>query len=114
MNATISGTMQGIITAFAAVGIDPTHFNLQPGVGLHRLLLTVTVWLKGLGAASSTDIRVGDRTYCLRHSRLVQINRDYLGGNHEKSNVVDYYSAELDQFGPRAEHQGRSVPPVGS
>ncbi len=28
--AGIAGAANGVMTGFAAVGIDPTHFNLQP------------------------------------------------------------------------------------
>ena len=31
--ATISNTAGKILTGFAAVGIDPQHFNLQAGIG---------------------------------------------------------------------------------
>jgi hypothetical protein len=31
--AAVSGGANGIITGFAAIGIDPDHFNLQAGVG---------------------------------------------------------------------------------
>ena len=31
--AAISGGAGGVLTGFAAVGIDPQHFNLQAGVG---------------------------------------------------------------------------------
>jgi hypothetical protein len=31
--AAISGAAGGVLTGFAAVGIDPQHFNLQTGVG---------------------------------------------------------------------------------
>ena len=31
--AAISGAAGGILTGFAAVGIDPQHFNLQSGMG---------------------------------------------------------------------------------
>jgi hypothetical protein len=31
--AAISGAAGGVLTGFAAVGIDPTHFNLQAGIG---------------------------------------------------------------------------------
>lgn len=31
--AAISGASGGILTGFAAVGIDPQHFNLQAGIG---------------------------------------------------------------------------------
>jgi hypothetical protein len=31
--AAISGASGGVLTAFAAVGIDPQHFNLQAGMG---------------------------------------------------------------------------------
>ncbi len=31
--AAIAGAANGVITGFAAVGIDPAHFNLQAGLG---------------------------------------------------------------------------------
>jgi hypothetical protein len=31
--AAISGAAGGVLTGFAAVGIDPQHFNLQTGTG---------------------------------------------------------------------------------
>jgi hypothetical protein len=31
--AAISGASGGVLTGFAAVGIDPQHFNLQSGIG---------------------------------------------------------------------------------
>jgi hypothetical protein len=31
--AAISGAAGGVLTGFAAVGIDPQHFNLQAGAG---------------------------------------------------------------------------------
>lgn len=31
--AAVSGGAGGILTGFAAVGIDPQHFNLQAGIG---------------------------------------------------------------------------------
>ena len=31
--AAISGAAGGVLTGFAAVGIDPAHFNLQAGIG---------------------------------------------------------------------------------
>jgi hypothetical protein len=31
--AAISGAAGGMLTGFAAVGIDPQHFNLQAGIG---------------------------------------------------------------------------------
>ncbi len=33
MAAAISGGAGGVLTGFAAVGIDPQHFNLQTGMG---------------------------------------------------------------------------------
>jgi len=31
--AAVSGAAGGVLTSFAAVGIDPQHFNLQAGMG---------------------------------------------------------------------------------
>ena len=49
--AAIAGAANGVITGFAAVGIDPAHFNLQ--AGLHS-----TVAVAGASAAMSAMIGV--------------------------------------------------------
>jgi hypothetical protein len=38
---TISGGVGGVLTGFAAIGIDPDHFNLAAGLGFHNLLKIV-------------------------------------------------------------------------
>lgn len=47
--ASIAGAANGVITGFAAVGIDPAHFNLQAG-------LKATLALAGVSAAMSAII----------------------------------------------------------
>jgi hypothetical protein len=47
--AGIAGGANGVITGFAAVGIDPSHFNLQ--AGLHSTL--------AIAAVSARDYRSG-------------------------------------------------------
>jgi hypothetical protein len=49
--AAIAGAANGVITGFAAVGIDPAHFNLQSG--LHP-----TLAMAGASAAMSAIIGV--------------------------------------------------------
>jgi hypothetical protein len=49
--AAIAGAANGVMTGFAAVGIDPAHFNLQSG--LHS-----TIAVAGASAAMSSIIGV--------------------------------------------------------
>jgi hypothetical protein len=49
--AAIAGGANGVITGFAAVGIDPTHFNLQAG-------LRATLAIAGVSALMSSIIGV--------------------------------------------------------
>jgi hypothetical protein len=49
--AGISGAANGVVTGFAAIGIDPSHFNLQ--AGLHH-----TLQLGGISAAISAILGV--------------------------------------------------------
>jgi len=49
--AAISGGANGIVTGFAAIGIDPNHFNLA--AGLHSTLV-----LGGVSAAISSILGV--------------------------------------------------------
>jgi len=51
MAAAIAGAANGVITGFAAVGIDPAHFNLQAG-------LKSTLAIAGVSAAMSAIIGV--------------------------------------------------------
>ena len=49
--AAIAGGANGVITGFAAVGIDPSHFNLQAG-------LNSTLAIAGVSAIMSSIIGV--------------------------------------------------------
>ena len=49
--AAVSGGANGIVTGFAAIGIDPNHFNLQAG-------LSHTLALGGTSAAISAVLGV--------------------------------------------------------
>ena len=49
--AAIAGGANGIVTGFAAIGIDPNHFNLQAG-------LRHTLTLGGVSAAISAILGV--------------------------------------------------------
>src|SRR5580658_435612 len=46
--AAIAGSANGIITGFAAVGIDPSHFNLQAGFRNTMSLATVSAAMSGI------------------------------------------------------------------
>lgn len=39
----ISGAAGGVLNAFAAMGIAPNAFNLQPGIGMHHTLYLMGV-----------------------------------------------------------------------
>jgi hypothetical protein len=46
--AAIAGAANGVITGFAAVGIDPSHFNLQAGLKSTLAIAGVSAILSGL------------------------------------------------------------------
>jgi len=51
--ASIAGAANGVITGFAAVGIDPAHFNLQAGLKPTLAIAGVSAAMSGLiGAAA--------------------------------------------------------------
>lgn len=52
--AAISGAAGGVLTGFAAVGIDPQHFNLQTGMG---------ATLRIAGAAALINAVIGVAAY---------------------------------------------------
>ncbi|MDE3117076.1 MAG: hypothetical protein KGL26_15855 [Pseudomonadota bacterium] len=60
--AAISGGANGIVTGFAAIGIDPNHFNLQAGIR-HTLVIG--------GASAAISAVLGVALY-LRQSPIPQ------------------------------------------
>ena len=46
--AAIAGSAHGIITGFAAVGIDPMHFNLQAGLRATLAIAMVSAAMSGI------------------------------------------------------------------
>jgi hypothetical protein len=51
--AAIAGAANGVITGFAAVGIDPSHFNLQAGLKSTLAIAGVSALMSALiGAAA--------------------------------------------------------------
>ena len=46
--AAIAGAANGVMTGFAAVGIDPTHFNLQAGLKPTLAIAGVSALMSGL------------------------------------------------------------------
>jgi hypothetical protein len=46
--AAIAGAANGVITGFAAVGIDPTHFNLQAGLRPTLAIAGVSAVMSGI------------------------------------------------------------------
>src|SRR6266571_3713155 len=58
--AAISGGAGGVLTGFAAVGIDPQHFNLQAGMG-------ATLRIAAAAALINAVIAVAARVNRLKH-----------------------------------------------
>ena len=46
--AGIAGCANGVITGFAAVGIDPAHFNLQAGLRATLSIAAVSALMSGI------------------------------------------------------------------
>jgi hypothetical protein len=46
--AAIAGAANGVITGFAAVGIDPAHFNLQSGFRATLAIAAVSAGMSGI------------------------------------------------------------------
>ena len=46
--AAIAGAANGVITGFAAVGIDPAHFNLQSGLKATLGIASVSALMSGI------------------------------------------------------------------
>ncbi len=46
--AAIAGAANGVITGFAAVGIDPEHFNLQAGLRATLAIAGVSALMSGM------------------------------------------------------------------
>lgn len=46
--AAIAGAANGVITGFAAVGIDPAHFNLQAGLRATLSIAGVSAMMSGI------------------------------------------------------------------
>jgi hypothetical protein len=76
--AAIAGAANGVITGFAAVGIDPQHFNLQAG-------LKPTLAIAGVSALMSGIIGVA--AY-LKQSPLPQINEPRERGENGRDGAV--------------------------
>jgi hypothetical protein len=51
--AAITGAANGIITGFAAVGIDPSHFNLAAGFGNTISIASVSAGMSGIIAVAA-------------------------------------------------------------
>jgi hypothetical protein len=51
--AAIAGAANGIITGFAAVGIDPAHFNLQAGFRNTLAIAAVSAGMSGIIAVAA-------------------------------------------------------------
>jgi len=81
--AGIAGAANGIITGFAAVGIDPSHFNLQSG--FHN-----TLAIAGVSAGMSSIIAVA-----------AYLKQSPLPGETEPSTAGDEIRDHGDQSGAR-------------
>jgi len=51
--AAIAGAANGVITGFAAVGIDPAHFNLQAGFRNTLTIAAVSAGMSGIIAVAA-------------------------------------------------------------
>jgi hypothetical protein len=51
--ASIAGAANGVITGFAAVGIDPNHFNLQAGLHSTLAIAGVSARMSALSGAAA-------------------------------------------------------------
>lgn len=51
--AAIAGAANGVITGFAAVGIDPAHFNLQAGFRNTLTIAAVSAAMSGIIAVAA-------------------------------------------------------------
>ena len=51
--AAIAGGANGVITGFAAVGIDPQHFNLQAGLRSTLAIAAVSAVMSGIIAVAA-------------------------------------------------------------
>jgi hypothetical protein len=51
--AAIAGAANGVITGFAAVGIDPAHFNLQAGFCNTLTIAAVSAGMSGIIAVAA-------------------------------------------------------------
>lgn len=51
--AAIAGSANGVITGFAAVGIDPSHFNLQDGFHNTLAIACVSAAMSGVIAVAA-------------------------------------------------------------
>lgn len=64
--AAIAGAANGVITGFAAVGIDPAHFNLQTGFKPTLAIAGVSALMSGIiGVAAylkQSPLPAGDET----------------------------------------------------
>ncbi len=85
--AAIAGAANGVITGFAAVGIDPQHFNLQSGI-------KPTLGIAGVSAMMSGIIGVA--AY-LKQSPLPQTNERRERGEDGRDAAVraDYERTRL-------------------
>jgi hypothetical protein len=51
--AAIAGAANGVITGFAAVGIDPAHFNLQAGLRATLAIAGASAMMSGIIAVAA-------------------------------------------------------------
>jgi hypothetical protein len=95
--AAIAGSANGIITGFAAVGIDPMHFNLQAGLRATLAIAMVSATMSGI---------IGVAAY-LKQSPLPADSRD--GDERDARDDSDQHDVHDDEAVRAQQHDNRDA-----
>jgi hypothetical protein len=95
--AAIAGSANGIITGFAAVGIDPMHFNLQAGLRATLAIAMISAAMSGI---------IGVAAY-LKQSPLPADSRD--GDDRDARDDSDQHDVHDDEAVRAQQHDNRDA-----
>jgi hypothetical protein len=95
--AAIAGSANGIITGFAAVGIDPMHFNLQAGLRATLAIAMISAAMSGI---------IGVAAY-LKQSPLPADSRD--GDERGARDDSDQHDVHDDEAVRAQQHDNRDA-----
>jgi hypothetical protein len=95
--AAIAGSANGIITGFAAVGIDPMHFNLQAGLRATLAIAMISAAMSGI---------IGVAAY-LKQSPLPADSRD--GDERDARDDSDQHDVHDDEAVRAQQHDNRDA-----